>query len=84
MQRTETGKLHSVIYDVTVKDLRFSKTPNVFSTVDFGPESNPKNCFAIQNYFEPKGPFVNSEYYPGWLDHWGKPHRGASINHVDR
>ena len=25
-------------------------------------------------HFEPKGPLVNSEFYPGWLDYWGQPH----------
>ena len=23
--------------------------------------------------FQPNGPLVNSEYYPGWLTHWGEP-----------
>ncbi|MPC28485.1 Beta-galactosidase [Portunus trituberculatus] len=30
--------------------------------------------FLMQRLFEPRGPLVNSEYYPGWLDHWGEPH----------
>ena len=30
--------------------------------------------FGYQRLFEPHGPYVNSEYYPGWLDHWGEPH----------
>ena len=55
------------------KDILNSKTPNVYSTVDFGSESSPKECFGYQNLFE-MGPNVNSEYYPGWLDHWGQPH----------
>ena len=32
------------------------------------------SSFAVQRSFEPKGPLVNSEFYPGWLDYWGQPH----------
>lgn len=31
-------------------------------------------AFEAMRLFEPRGPLVNSEYYPGWLDHWGEPH----------
>lgn len=32
------------------------------------------SAFAIMRHKEPAGPLVNSEYYPGWLDHWGQVH----------
>ena len=66
------------------QDVRGSKYPSVYSTVDFGPESDPEKCFAIQQLFEPGGPLVNSEYYPGWLDHWGKPHNKKSKEIVSK
>ncbi|KAM8759396.1 beta-galactosidase isoform 2-T2 [Rhynchonycteris naso] len=35
---------------------------------------NITNAFLIQRKYEPKGPLINSEFYTGWLDHWGQPH----------
>ena len=48
---------------------------SLYATVDFGPTSNPEALFAYQRKCEPKGPLVNSEFYTGWLDHWGEPHQ---------
>lgn len=31
---------------------------------------------------EPKGPFVNSEFYPGWLTHWGERWATRDTNDV--
>ena len=59
-----------------------SRTAGVFSTVDFGPDSSPQDCFAYQTLFEPHGPLVNSEFYPGWLDHWGQPHSKVNTSSV--
>merc|ERR1719317_733475 len=50
------------------------KVPNVYATVDFGCGANVEQAFSTQRLFEPSGPLVNSEYYPGWLDHWQSPH----------
>ncbi|KAM7063877.1 beta-galactosidase isoform 2-T2 [Molossus nigricans] len=36
--------------------------------------ANITNAFLIQRKYEPKGPLINSEFYTGWLDHWGQPH----------
>uniref|UniRef100_A0A8C6ELQ2 Galactosidase beta 1 n=1 Tax=Microcebus murinus TaxID=30608 RepID=A0A8C6ELQ2_MICMU len=36
--------------------------------------NNVTAAFQIQRKSEPKGPLVNSEFYTGWLDHWGSPH----------
>lgn len=52
--------------------LRCGKIPDVYATIDFGPSDNK----TIDSYwrklrdFEPKGPLMNSEFYPGWLTHW--------------
>nr|XP_012624631.1 beta-galactosidase [Microcebus murinus] len=46
----------------------------LYSTVDFGTGNNVTAAFQIQRKSEPKGPLVNSEFYTGWLDHWGSPH----------
>lgn len=52
--------------------LRCGKIPDVLATLDFGAADNK----TIDSYwdtlrrFDPKGPLMNAEYYPGWLTHW--------------
>ncbi|KAL1782285.1 beta-galactosidase [Sigmodon hispidus] len=46
----------------------------LYATVDFGTAHNITDAFLVQRMFEPKGPLVNSEFYTGWLDHWGELH----------
>ncbi|XP_014473975.1 PREDICTED: beta-galactosidase isoform X2 [Dinoponera quadriceps] len=52
--------------------LRCGSTPGVYATVDFGAGGNVTKSFAPMRAKQPKGPLVNSEYYPGWLTHWGE------------
>ncbi|VUZ48516.1 unnamed protein product [Hymenolepis diminuta] len=55
-----------------------SSDRRLFSTVDFGVDGaiNPNESFKALMQFQPYGPLVNSEYYTGWIDHWGdKKHR---------
>ncbi|XP_060572132.1 beta-galactosidase-like isoform X2 [Ruditapes philippinarum] len=54
--------------------LKCGTIEGVYATVDFGITYNPQKNFDIQRHKEPKGPLVNSEYYTGWLDHWGQNH----------
>jgi len=58
------------------------QTPGVYATVDFGPGTNVSSAFAVQRLFSPRGPLVNSEYYPGWLDHWAHPHSKVDSAHT--
>ncbi|XP_052825848.1 beta-galactosidase [Octopus bimaculoides] len=46
----------------------------MYATCDFGVTKNFTRSFAAQRVIEPRGPFVNSEFYTGWLDHWGEKH----------
>lgn len=46
----------------------------VLTTVNFGPNSNHESAFHRLRQFQAHGPLVNSEFYPGWLDHWLEPH----------
>ncbi|XP_058814094.1 beta-galactosidase-like isoform X2 [Topomyia yanbarensis] len=41
------------------------------STLDFGPGTEELNEYwkDLRKY-QPRGPLVNAEYYPGWLTHW--------------
>lgn len=45
--------------------LKCGKTEGAYATVDFGPGVDPKRAFELQRTVEPRGPLVNSEYYPG-------------------
>ncbi|XP_064112063.1 beta-galactosidase-like [Macrobrachium nipponense] len=54
--------------------LKCGKIQDVYSTVDFGAGGDASSSFEPMRLFEPRGPLVNSEFYPGWLDHWGEPH----------
>ena len=64
--------------------LKCGTLPSLYATVDFGTSDNVDKAFQSQRDFEPKGPLVNSEFYTGWLDHWGEPHsRVATQNVVD-
>ncbi|KAB7503455.1 Beta-galactosidase [Armadillidium nasatum] len=62
--------------------LKCGKIADVYATIDFGPTSDPAQLFEAQRIFEPVGPLVNSEFYPGWLDHWGDPHSTRSSESV--
>ena len=49
------------------------------------PPSSTRRCggdseaaFAAQRLMEAGCPLVNSEYYPGWLDHWCDFHQADS------
>ncbi|XP_019617515.1 PREDICTED: beta-galactosidase-like [Branchiostoma belcheri] len=54
--------------------LKCGTIDGLYTTVDFGPGTDPVGAFKGQRKHQPKGPLVNSEFYTGWLDHWGQPH----------
>uniref|UniRef100_A0A1B6HET1 Beta-galactosidase n=2 Tax=Homalodisca liturata TaxID=320908 RepID=A0A1B6HET1_9HEMI len=63
--------------------LRCGPIPGVFITVDFGHGVNVMNAFKPLRAVQPHGPLVNSEFYTGWLTHWGEPEEsGASTSGV--
>lgn len=47
---------------------------NTLVTADFGAGTNVKRVFDAVKRAQGKGPLIVTEYYPGWLDHWGAPH----------
>ncbi|XP_072507575.1 beta-galactosidase isoform X1 [Notamacropus eugenii] len=62
--------------DGAVKDfLKCGALQGLYATVDFGVGTNITEAFMSQRMAEPKGPLVNSEFYTGWLDHWGEAHQ---------
>lgn len=58
--------------------LKCGSIQGLYATVDFGPGGNVTAAFAAQRHAEPHGPLVNSEFYTGWLDHWGSNHSVVS------
>ncbi|KFO89216.1 Beta-galactosidase, partial [Buceros rhinoceros silvestris] len=54
--------------------LRCGALQGLYATVDFAPGGNITAAFLAQRSSEPVGPLVNSEFYTGWLDHWGHRH----------
>ncbi|XP_070565060.1 LOW QUALITY PROTEIN: beta-galactosidase-like [Ptychodera flava] len=62
--------------------LKCGTLQNVLTTVDFGPGGSVKTPFNKLRQFQPDGPLVNSEFYTGWLDHWGSPHQTTSKDKV--
>eukprot|EP01129_Flabellula_baltica_P011043 TRINITY_DN4755_c0_g1_i1.p1 TRINITY_DN4755_c0_g1~~TRINITY_DN4755_c0_g1_i1.p1 ORF type:complete len:628 (+),score=123.08 TRINITY_DN4755_c0_g1_i1:1051-2934(+) len=46
----------------------------VYTVGDFGPGSDPSSSFNAMKQFNPQGKSPNfcSEYYTGWLTHWGE------------
>lgn len=56
--------------------LKCGKIDGVLATLDFGAESNgeiSKEWEELRKY-QPQGPLVNMEFYPGWLTHWQQPY----------
>ncbi|KAF6774631.1 hypothetical protein AHF37_05737 [Paragonimus kellicotti] len=45
------------------------------ATISFGPyKDDPDDKFVELFEFQPDRPWVNTEYYTGWMDHWGYTH----------
>jgi len=59
----------------TDDELSCGTSSNIFKTIDFGTEITPRRAFAQQRKHQPTGPLVNSEFYTGWLDYWGRSHQ---------
>ncbi|XP_076643332.1 beta-galactosidase [Halictus rubicundus] len=53
-----------------VNMLRCGHTQGVYTTVDFGSGVNVTESFQRMRRYQPQGPLVNSEFYPGWMTHW--------------
>ncbi|XP_049781675.1 beta-galactosidase-like isoform X1 [Schistocerca cancellata] len=62
--------------------LRCGKIQDVYATVDFGVGSNVASSFSAMRRHEPQGPLVNSEFYPGWLSHWGERYQRVNTGAI--
>ncbi|XP_077473456.1 beta-galactosidase-1-like protein [Stigmatopora argus] len=68
----------------TDREMTCGTLDGLYATVDFGIGDNITEAFNRQRKFEPKGPLVNSEYYTGWLDHWGDEHAMVDTKRVSQ
>lgn len=68
----------------TDKEMTCGSLEGLYATVDFGTDTNISDAFKRQRRFEPRGPLVNSEFYTGWLDHWGDQHAIVKTEKVIR
>jgi beta-galactosidase len=48
--------------------------PDLPVGINFGGGDNAQKAFAELKKYRPNGPFINSEYWAGWFDHWGGKH----------
>ena len=53
--------------------LTFGTLPDVHKMVNFG--SDPQHSFPALRKHQPVGPMTCCEFWLGWFDHWGIPHR---------
>uniref|UniRef100_A0A3Q3VTP2 Uncharacterized protein n=1 Tax=Mola mola TaxID=94237 RepID=A0A3Q3VTP2_MOLML len=68
----------------TDKEMTCGTLEGLYATIDFGTDNNITEAFDRQRRFESRGPLVNSEFYTGWLDHWGDQHAVVDIQKVSR
>ncbi|XP_042282555.1 beta-galactosidase-1-like protein isoform X2 [Thunnus maccoyii] len=68
----------------TDKEMTCGTLEGLYATVDFGTDTNITEAFNRQRRFESRGPLVNSEFYTGWLDHWGDQHAVVDSQRVSR
>lgn len=68
----------------TDKEMKCGTLDGLYATIDFGTDTNITEAFNRQRRFEPQGPLVNSEFYTGWLDHWGDQHAVVDAQNVSR
>ncbi|KAK0140822.1 Beta-galactosidase [Merluccius polli] len=68
----------------TDKEMSCGSLQGLYATIDFGTDTDITTAFKRQRRFEPHGPLVNSEFYTGWLDHWGEGHAQVDQWNVSR
>ena len=54
---------------------------DLFQVVNFG-KGGAKGAFTTLRKFQPTGPLMNGEYYPGWFDTWGSRHHTGDAKAV--
>ncbi|KAH9413521.1 Beta-galactosidase-1-like protein [Dermatophagoides pteronyssinus] len=60
--------------------LRCGHIPHVLTTIDFGSGTNVTKAKQTLYRHQEFGPFINSEYYSGWLDYWQSNFNFVNVN----
>ncbi|KAL5284162.1 GLB1L.2 family protein [Megaselia abdita] len=78
------GKALLFTTDIPDERIECGKIEGVFATTDFGIDGIHKidEFWNTLRKVQPKGPLVNSEFYPGWLVHWQEPNQRRDDNEV--
>lgn len=74
-----------ILFKTDIPGMPYYKCDNidgVLTTADFGSGQNVTNAFETIRLFREAGPLIVTEYYPGWMDHWGDPHSHVNIDAV--
>lgn len=69
----DAGFTKSILYSCDgPEQMPHDALPDMLASANFGPGDAPK---AIAKYkaYRPHGPYLVSEYWDGWFDHWGAP-----------
>jgi len=73
----DSGFTKSVLYTADGPDeIAAGSLPDLPVGINFGGSDAgaAQRGFAVQKKTRPGGPFINSEYWDGWFDHWGGKH----------
>jgi beta-galactosidase len=73
----DSGFTQSVLYTADgATEIAAGSLPDLPVGINFGGSDAgaAKKNFDIQKKVRPNGPFINSEYWDGWFDHWGGKH----------
>lgn len=63
----------AVLFTNDVPDaVRCGHIDGVLTTLDFGATNYLNYIWRKLRLVQERGPLVNTEYYPGWLTHWGE------------
>jgi len=75
----ESGFNQSLLYTADgPEQVPNGSIPDVAVGINFGGSDDAAKAFETLKKYRPNGPFLNSEFWDGWFDHWGGKH--ASTN----
>jgi beta-galactosidase len=77
----DAGFNKAVLYTADgAEELAAGSLPDLPAGVNFGGSGagQAEKEFAILKNSRPNGPFLNSEFWDGWFDHWGSEHAGSN------
>jgi beta-galactosidase len=76
----ESGFANSLLYTADgPEQVPNGSLPGTPAGVNFGGGDDAKQAFAVLKKYRPEGPFLNSEYWAGWFDHWGSKHAHTDV-----